>query len=278
MARPTRVPRLDPKEKEEAHEMTSPGARIIHEVIREEGQEELARTSSALAWSGAMAGVTMGFSLIAEGLLRHHLPPDAAWTPLIAKLGLTVGFLLVILARQQLFTENTLLPIIPLLVTRRARDLRNVSRLWSVVLAANLVGAWVVAWVLAKSALFADPVKASFAQVGRESLAGSFGAHLLKGVFAGWLIALAVWIMGGARDRGAHIIFLLTYVIGIAGFNHVISGSIDVMFLVEAGQSAWRDYLLAFLPPVLLGNVIGGLAMVAIANHAQVVAGGGRRE
>ena len=52
----------------------------------------------------------MGFSFLMEALLAHHLP-QAAWTPLVSKLGYCIGFIMVVLGRQQLFTENTLTPI-----------------------------------------------------------------------------------------------------------------------------------------------------------------------
>ncbi len=40
--------------------------------------------------------------------------PDAKWRPLVDSLGYSLGFLFVILGRQQLFTENTLTAILPL--------------------------------------------------------------------------------------------------------------------------------------------------------------------
>ena len=81
----------------------------------------------------------MGASLITEGLLNSHLP-DASWKPLVSKLGYSVGFIVVILGRQQLFTENTLTPILPLMREKTLERFLNVLRLWSVVLAANLLG------------------------------------------------------------------------------------------------------------------------------------------
>src|SRR5277367_621318 len=87
---------------------------VVYETIRREGEEELHRTPAALAWSGLAAGLSMGFSLVAEALLAAYLP-HATWTPLISKFGYCVGFLIVILGRQQLFTETTLTVILPLL-------------------------------------------------------------------------------------------------------------------------------------------------------------------
>jgi formate/nitrite transporter FocA (FNT family) len=137
----------------EAEERSSITARVVHEAVRREGEEELKRSSRALGWSGLAAGLSMGFSLITEGLMRAHLP-DEPWRPLITKAGYSAGFVLVILGRQQLFTENTPTPILPLLHRKDAVTLFHVLRLWAVVLASNLVGALLVAWVMTQRACF----------------------------------------------------------------------------------------------------------------------------
>ena len=116
-------PQLSGQEKKQAGAAARPNALVVHEVIRAEGTEELRRAPSALAWSALAAGLAMGFSLVSEGLLRAHLP-DAPWRPLVSKLGYSVGFLIVVLGRQQLFTENTLTPVLPLLNKPEGRTLR----------------------------------------------------------------------------------------------------------------------------------------------------------
>src|ERR1700754_3340664 len=112
------APRLDEREERKADQHITASAHVIYEVIRRQGEDELRRTSSGLAWSGLAAGLSMGFSLIAQGLLHTYLP-DAQWKPLLTKFGYSVGFLIVIIGRQQLFTENTLTPIIPLMARRQ---------------------------------------------------------------------------------------------------------------------------------------------------------------
>src|SRR4029079_14510293 len=127
-------------EEQEVHERSSPSGKIVYKAISKEGEEELERSSSALFWSGLAAGLSMGFSMIAEGLLTSFLP-DEHWRPLVAKFGYSAGFLIVILGRQQLFTENTLTPVLPFLQRKPKASATNVLRLWAIVLAANLIGA-----------------------------------------------------------------------------------------------------------------------------------------
>src|SRR5690348_15755752 len=172
----------------------------------------------------------MGFSFIGEGLLRSHLP-DTPWRPLLAKFGYSFGFVLVVLGRQQLFTENTLTPILPLLHRKNLETLGHVLRLWVVVLAANLAGALAIAWVLGNTAAFEPNVKQAFEGIARESAGVSFGLALLRGIFAGWLIAFMVWLLPFAESARVAVIVGLTWLVGLGGFTHIIAGSVEVLFL-----------------------------------------------
>ena len=257
---------------QKVEERIAPDAYTIHEVILRQGESELSRPTRALAWSGLASGLSMGFSLIGEGLLRSMLP-DAKWRPLVVKLGYSLGFLIVIVGKQQLFTENTLTPIIPLMQHRDARTFANVMRLWTAVFVANLAGAHLVSWALAVTPAVAPKVQHAFLEIARESMQASFGDKLLHGIFAGWLIALLVWILGAVKSEGVAIIVILTYIVGLGSFSHVIAGSIEALFLLWAGQIGWWDAVGGYTLPALIGNTIGGVSLVAALNHAQVIAG-----
>jgi len=269
------VSELSGSEREDAERRSSVSADVVYEAVRKEGEEELSRSSSALAWSALAAGLSMGASLVAEGLIRSHLP-DAPWRPLLAKLGYSVGYLIVILGRQQLFTENTLTVILPLLARKEASTLLHVARLWAVVLAANLVGVLAFAWVAGNTGVFEADLRETFLRIGQEALTGDFGTIFLRGIFAGWLIALLVWLLPAAESARVWVIVIITYVVGLAGFSHVIAGSLEVLYLVTTGAASWQQYLGGYLAPTLLGNILGGVTLVAVLNHAQVVAGGGK--
>lgn len=263
---------IDEREEKQVEERIAVSAPVVHEAIRHEGEHELGRPTSALAWSGLAAGLSMGLSFIAEGLIRSHLP-DAPWRPLIAKMGYPFGFFLVIIGRQQLFTENTLTVIIPLMEHPDFRTLVQVVRLWITVLVANLVGAHAIAWVLGNTNALPVDVRHAFDAIARESAAVSFGGAILKGIFAGWLIAMVVWLLAAADARRLAIIAIPTYIVGLGGFTHVIVGSVEVLFLVMTGAMPWTTYAVSYLVPAFIGNVIGGVALVSALNHAQVVSG-----
>ncbi|MGA2126255.1 MAG: formate/nitrite transporter family protein, partial [Xanthobacteraceae bacterium] len=260
-------PHLDEREQTQAAEHAAPQALVIHEVVREEGETELRRRNVALLWSGLTAGLSMGFSLLALALIRSGLP-DAPWRSLIDSWGYCVGFVIAILGRQQLFTESTLTAVLPLMVRRNLVTLMSVLRMWSIVLAANLAGTIAFAALIAPEHIFPEPVRQSLVAIGEDVLAGPNGPKFLKAMLAGWLIALMVWLLPSARSARLLVIMLLTYVVAIGRFPHIIAGSADAAFAVLSGHATVPDYLFRFLLPTLAGNTVGGVALVAFLNHA----------
>jgi formate-nitrite transporter family protein len=261
------------REEEEVEERSAPKGSIVYKAIRKEGEDELARSTSALAFSGLAAGLSMGFSLVAQGVLHAYLPANAHWTPLLVAFGYGIGFLMVILGRQQLFTENTLTVILPLLTRKDGGTLANVLRLWTTVLAANVVGAALFALVLAKTQAFESDIYEGFVAVTAESMRTSFGVTLLRGIFAGWLIALMVWLLPFAETSRIWVILIITWLVGVGKLAHIVAGSVDALFVVFTHRATLASYVLGFFLPALLGNIIGGVSLVAAINHAQVVSG-----
>ena len=259
------------QEDKQAEERRSPGGHIVYKAVQKEGEDELERTNSALAWSGLAAGLSMGFSLMGEGLLQSHLP-DAPWRPLLTKFGYSIGFLVVILGRQQLFTENTLTVILPLLRKRDLRTFGNVVRLWSIVLAANLFGGFVVAWVLGNSNALEPAAREAMKEIGLLSMNHDFVTLMIRGIFAGWLIALMVWLLPFAETARVGVIIIITYVVGIGELSHIVAGSVDAFYLVGTGVKTFAEYF-AYMVPILIGNIIGGSSIVAAIAHAEYVSG-----
>ena len=67
------------------------------------------------------------------------------------------------------------------------------------------------------------------------------------------------------------MILLLTYIVGVGQFSHIIAGSAESAFAVITGHGSVADYFLRFLLPTLIGNTLGGVALVALLNHAPLV-------
>jgi formate/nitrite transporter FocA (FNT family) len=263
-------PELSEEELQEAKEKSSVTVHVVHEAVRREGEEELKRSNSALAWSGLAAGLSIGFSAILEGLMRSALP-DAPWRPLVSKFGYSAGFVLVILGRQQLFTEDTLTPVLPLFHKKDRATLWNVARLWVVVFLSNMLGALAIAWTLGNTGIVRPEVRDAIAGIAREAIAPGFGLVVLRGIFAGWLMAMLVWVLPFAETGRFFVIVGITWLISLGGFAHVVAGAVEALFLATTGLTTWQHAVGGFIVPALIGNIIGGVALVAVINHAQVV-------
>ena len=191
----------DQENDKQAQSRQSPGAHVVFEAIRKEGEDELARHPRELAFSALACGLSMGFSLLAQALLAAHLPATGA-SRLVAAFGYGLGFLIVVLGRQQLFTENTLTPVLPLLQAPSARGFAALLRLWAIVLVFNLAGAALFAWFLVASPAIEPPLQSEMARLSSELLAKPVGVAFSQAILAGWLIALMVWLLPFAETAG----------------------------------------------------------------------------
>ncbi len=258
---------LSDREIEEADERSSTTAKVVHEAIRLEGTEELERPSASLWWSGLAAGFTISCSMIAQGILEARLP-GTPWHDLVASFGYCLGFLFVTMGRQQLFTETTLTVMLPLL--HKSHGAADVLRYWAIVFVGNIAGTFLFAAASTIPQLFPPDVAHAFVELGVQAAAPGFLPVFIKGVFAGWLIALMVWLMPAASSARFVVIIAVTWLIAAAKFSHVIAGSTETAFAAIKGAIGWGDYLTGFILPALIGNSIGGVVFVALLNHAQV--------
>ena len=242
---------------------------VVYEIIRNEGEGELSRTFSALWWSGLAAGISIGFSFLIEAVLAAHLP-DFAWKDIIAKMGYAVGFLIVILGRQQLFTENTLTAVLPVITRRKLDWFLGLLRLWGIVLAANIVGCFIFAWAISSTNMVSMEVTHELRAIVEHVMVNTPWQMFVKGIGAGWIIAALVWMLPSAEGAEFFIIGLMTYLIALCGFTHIVAGSAEAIYGVLTGAIEFRDAALGFFLPTLAGNVCGGTILFAVLSYAQV--------
>jgi formate/nitrite transporter FocA (FNT family) len=244
-------------------------AAVVYEIIRTEGEGELARSFAALWWSALAAGLSIGFSVLAQALLKSYLPnvPGAA---IIENVGYSVGFLIVILSRQQLFTENTLTAVLPVMANREWSWLWVMLRLWGIVLAGNVVGCLLFAAFLAHSGALTPDFAAAVHSIGVKLMANTPPEMFVKGIVAGWLIAALVWMMPSAEGTEIFVITLITYLIALGGFTHVVAGSAEALYLWFAGYESLAHVVFGFFLPTLAGNLFGGTLLFAVLSYAQV--------
>ncbi len=242
---------------------------MIYEILRREGEEEMDRPATSLLWSGLAAGLSISFSLIAEGVLRSHLP-DTPWRPLITSLGYTIGFLIAVLARHQLFTENTITVVLPVVARPSLQNLARMGRLWGLVLIANLAGTLLAALFCTFTPVFSPDLRGAMLEISRHSIAHAPLDVFVKAIAAGFLIAAMVWLIPSADTAQFHVILVMTYLIAIGGFAHVVAGSFEAFMLVANGQLQIWPMITRFEAPALLGNIIGGTALFSLISYGQV--------
>ena len=244
----------------------------IYENVRVAAEEELRRPASALFWSALAAGLTIGFSFFASAYLASLAP--APFKAIAAAAGYPLGFIFVVIARSQLFTENTLEPIIPLLDHPSLETLWRLLSLWGIVLLGNLIGAFFFALVAAKTQMVGPEFKQSLLRLGEEGTFGGFWLVAYRAIYAGWLIALMAWLVASTRETVAQIllIWISTAPISALGFRHSIAGATEAFYRAFDGASGWAWAINEFIIPAVLGNIIGGFLFVALINHRQVAA------
>jgi len=245
-------------------------AEEIHDNVLEAAEEELDRPASELVWSALASGLLLGFSFLTVAFLTSLVPP--AYKEVMTALGYPLGFFYVVHARHQLFTENTLEPVIPLLEKRNRETLGQLLRLWGIVLPANLLGALIFAEVLAHTQVIEPKLVTHLLDAARTSTEATAQLVFYKGIWAGWLIALMAWLISATRDTTAQIllVWLTTAPIAAFGFKHSIAGAAEAFYRAAMGYASWTQMIFTFEIPAILGNIVGGVVLVALLNHGQV--------
>jgi len=255
-------------------EETTPETPVIYEAVRRLGEQELSRPALSLLWSGLAAGLSMGFSLLAQGALSSHLPAGP-WRELITPLGYPIGFLMVVLSRQQLFTETTITVVLPLLARPGWAKLGCAARMWAIVLASNLVGTALFAAFAARTLAVPHALESAMLEVSRTAVLHSALELGMSAVVAGYLMAAMVWLITSSGGSQVAVVTVMTYLIGLGGFAHVVAGTAEAVTLVMHGELSWWKTIFDFGLPVLLGNIVGGTMLFALLSHAQVMHEGG---
>lgn len=258
------------KEIEDVEELSTPRTPVIYEIVRRLGEEEMARPLVSLWWSGTAAGLSISFSLLAQALLEISLP-DAPWQRLVSSFGYSVGFLMAVLSRQQLFTESTITAVLPLAANFTFTNLARMGRMWAIVLVANLAGTLVAAMFCAWTPALAPLVLHKMIEISGQLLDFSWVDMFFRSITPGFLIAAMVWLMPGAERTQFHAITLMTYLIALGGFTHIVAGSVEAFLLVIEGRADVSWMIFDFIVPTLLGNIIGGTALFAVIAYAQVM-------
>lgn len=260
---------LSREDEEAARERLRLRPAVVYEIVRREGEEEMQRPLASLWWSGVAAGLGITASVLAEGLLHHYLP-DTPYRPILENFGYCLGFLLVIMGRLQLFTENTITVVLPLLAGFSLQRLWIVTRLWLVVFLANMVGTLVTAAVTVYAGTVHPEHMPALLEVSHHFADNTPFEALVYGIPAGFFIAAIVWMLPSSEGSEFWIIVAFTYLIALGDFTHVVAGSAEVFLLQISGELGVLDGIFGLILPTFLGNVIGGTCLFAVLAYGQV--------
>lgn len=247
-----------------------------HTILEQEtssAEEELARPVTALLLAGLTAGMDVGFGPFAMVVAETRLAgvvPHALLTVLSANL-YSIGFIFVVLGHSALFTEHTTSAVLPVL-SRRV-GIGRLLRLWALVLVANAVGAA----IFAALAAYVGPALGVADPHVMGELAGTLVSRpshviVVSAILAGWIMGLLSWLVTAARDTTSQvlIVWLCTFVIGLAQLHHSVAGTTEVLMGVFVGEGATLGDFGRFLVWAALGNAIGGTVFVAVLKWGHV--------
>lgn len=251
----------------EEHERLSP--HLLFEIIRRDGDEELSRPTKALIYSGFAAGILISFSFLFKAVITMYLP-DKPWANLITSIGYTSGFIIVILGRMQLFTENTITTVIPLFREFSLDKLLQISRLWGLVFLSNLIGTLLAAIFLSIPTFVTPELSMALHGIASHVVSMTPMQNIIQGIPAGILIAAIVWMMPMSQSFSLFLILFFTYFISLGSFAHVVVGSSELAYEVINGGANLYDYFIRFLIPTGVGNILGGTFVFTVLVYAQV--------
>jgi len=207
--------------------------------------------------------------------------PSAAH--LVGSLAFPVGFVILLVGKSELFTENFFLPVTAVLERRGA--LRQLAALWGVTLVCNLLGGLVFALLISRPGVLDEGPTRYMIQYAEHKIHAPFWTAFVKAIFAGWLMTLLTWLLLAARGLGPRlaIIWAVATLIVLGQFNHVIISATEIfMGILMGGEITVADWATRNFLPALVGNVVGGVVFVTLLfyvqaqfHHAEEADGGG---
>ncbi|MFT6731786.1 MAG: formate/nitrite transporter FocA (FNT family) [Glaciecola sp.] len=242
---------------------------IISRVIRE-GEEIFKINNKAITLSAIIAGLEIGFSYFLICSLYYLLSGTMAENTIFKLFSLVypIGFILVVLGKSALFTEQTSVLTIPVL--NGQRTIWELLRVWGLVILGNLIGGILFTLFISLLApnlnLFTHE---TMVKIGSHVVDYDAWVLFLSAIVAGWLMGLLNWLINSVKNSLTRIflIFMITGVIGFGGFHHSIVGNIEVFgAFLHSNTITLLDYL-AFLALAIVGNAIGGAVVVGLFKY-----------
>ena len=225
------------------------------DTIVSEGAQRLHRTWLELVSTGLAGGLEVATGVLALLYVVHE-----THSHLLGGLAFSIGFIALLLAHSELFTEDFLVPVAA--VAAKRASLPQLARLWLGTLLTNLVGGWLLTWVVMRA----------FPQLGStaiESATTFVHAPLdLRAVclalLAGSTLTLMTRMQHGTTSDPAKIVAAIAGGFLLAGLSmfHSILDSLIIFAALHAGAPFGYGAWLAWFWYTALLNMAGGLLVV----------------
>ncbi|WP_030528764.1 formate/nitrite transporter family protein [Phycicoccus jejuensis] len=225
------------------------------ERLLEEGRDRLERPIWTLLPTGLLGGIDVGVGILAYLVVKHE-----TGSQLLAALAFSVGFVALLLARSELFTENFLVPVTTAVAEKG--NWGRLLRLWVVTLLTNVAGGAVIIWVI----LVARPDLAEVTRETGEHYAelGISAKSFMLAVLGGLVITLMTRMQNSTDSMGVKIVpaILFSAVLVGAELFHAVLDQILIIGAAIAGSDITIGQFLTALVWASLGNVVGGVGFV----------------
>ncbi len=239
------------------------------ELAIEEGLEQYDRTNFSLFMSSIAAGLILGFTAMLVAIAHTASFEVPILNRLIVACLYPLGFIICILSGTQLFTEHTATAFYPFL--DKKFKLKSLLVLWGIIILGNIVGTFISSIML----YHADYIihgKEGFLITYNHLLEFDFFQVFYSAILAGWLMAQGGWLVLSTTLNLIKVvcIFIVTFIIGFAGFHHSIAGSAEIFSGLLFSSDPEYLKSVVFIVAALAGNLVGGIIFVALLNYSHI--------
>jgi len=236
--------------------------RSTFEQSVDEGIVRTRRSWPDLLATGLVGGMDVTIGVLALLVVQHE-----TGSLILGALAFSIGFLALTLGRSELFTENFLVPIAAFVAGKAT--VSSVLRLWIGTLVMNLVGGWMVSWLI----VWGLPhLHGSAVELGAHYAGLDTGQLAALGVIGGALITLMTWMVHGANDFGRIMaVVSVAFLLAAGHLNHVIVASIEMFVGLHTGDATYGYGEIARVAGIAtVTNMVGGLLLVTAMRLIQV--------
>lgn len=258
------------KDNQQTEDILEP-SHVVERVL-EVGEKRLQRPSLGHAITALLGGLAVSFGVIAIACTASPWLQTFGLerASQLGALAFPIGFVILIIGRSELFTENFLIPVVG--VFEKRGKLHDLLLLWGLTLCFNLVAAALFAYGVTREGILEESSRELLKALAEKRLEGTFAGAFAKAVFAGWLMTLLTWLVMAVRSGTARVlvIWAVGYLLAASHFNHVIVSASEIFMGMGVGAditiAAWAQQSLF---PAVVGNLVGGVVLVTLLTYAQ---------